>query len=191
MGGPIPSFASGLMDCTAWTTTWAAECLRMLSPSGESMVTGSTASASVTVVARSRSSPLTRIATTSRSGKRSNPDCWLLIPPTLAGRTDAACRCGASTGGVLLPPLDEAVDDGDQSDAEEYCAQHHAQGLPHAGAVFVAGRRHGRPDDEGDDSDESEYQQDRSDDNPAQPSRRLLRSLVAAHASTLIRQSAP
>ena len=41
MGGPMPSFASGLIDCTACARTWAVECRRIANPSGESIVTGS------------------------------------------------------------------------------------------------------------------------------------------------------
>src|ERR1700753_3526946 len=73
MGGPIPSFASGLIDCTACAVTCAAEWRRMLRPSGESRVTGSTVSVVVVVAARSFSSPLTRMATTFRSVNNSQP----------------------------------------------------------------------------------------------------------------------
>jgi hypothetical protein len=69
----MPSFASGLIDCTACAITCAAEWRRMLSPSGESMVMGSTVSVSVVVAARSFRSPLTRMATTLRSVNSSNP----------------------------------------------------------------------------------------------------------------------
>ena len=66
----------GIDRCTAWASTCAAEWRRMLRPSGESIVTGSTASVVVVVAARSFSSPLTRMATTERSVNRSNP-VWL------------------------------------------------------------------------------------------------------------------
>src|SRR5690349_12977528 len=65
------------MRCTAWAITCAVEWRRMFRPSGESIATGSTVSVVVTVVALSLSSPLTRKATTARSGNRSNPVCAL------------------------------------------------------------------------------------------------------------------
>ena len=65
----------GSIVCTACAITCAVEWRRMLRPSGEYDVTGSTVSFSVTVVARSFSSPLTRMATTARSVNRSNPVC--------------------------------------------------------------------------------------------------------------------
>ena len=73
-GGPMPSLASGYSAWTACAVTWAVECRRMARPSGESMATASTSSSGANSRARSRSSPLTRMATTVRSApNRSSP----------------------------------------------------------------------------------------------------------------------
>src|SRR5699024_6560050 len=62
MGGPMPSFASGFVLCTAWASTWAVLWRRIESPSGLEMSTPSTACPSARTVSRSRSSPSMRRA---------------------------------------------------------------------------------------------------------------------------------
>src|SRR6478609_910956 len=72
MGGPMPSFASGLTCCTAWASTCAAEWRSTERPSGESMVTPSTSSPGARAVSRSLSTPFTRTTTTSRRSANSS-----------------------------------------------------------------------------------------------------------------------
>src|SRR5690554_1712931 len=69
------------------------------------MRTGSTLSDSLTAVARSINSTLTRMAPMSRSGKRSTPACWP-IRPSLVGGHDAHCApCGNDEGPGFLRGL--------------------------------------------------------------------------------------
>src|SRR5450631_3609142 len=63
----MPSLALGLICCTAWARTWAAEWRRTARPSSLSSPTGSTRSPSARTWARSRSSPLTRATTVALS----------------------------------------------------------------------------------------------------------------------------
>ena len=70
----MPSLVSGYSAWTACAVTCPVECRRMFSPSGLSIATGSTSSSAASSRARSRNSPLTRIATTVRSApKMSSP----------------------------------------------------------------------------------------------------------------------
>lgn len=69
----MPSFAAGLIAWTACAMTCAAECRRIASPSGDPIRTGSATSPAWSSLARSRSSPPTRTATTDLSVKISKP----------------------------------------------------------------------------------------------------------------------
>ncbi len=68
----MPSLASGKCCCTAWAMTCAVEWRSTASPSSEETSTPSTTSPSASTWDRSRSSPLTRATTTSRSSVNSS-----------------------------------------------------------------------------------------------------------------------
>src|SRR5215210_3509673 len=95
----MPSLASGRSCCTAWASTWAAECRITLRPSSLSAPTGSTSTSASGAQARSRSRPSTsRTTTTALDPLVGRPASRTAAPAVVPAGTRTGADAGRDTG---------------------------------------------------------------------------------------------